>query len=122
MDEVKLGVLIREIKDYLRLDLDDNLEDEVISSMTIAAIELLKESSGKEFAITKALDDSGIEQTTKVLLEDSELGRMAIKMLVSHWYEHRGIQWLSGNFKNVADVSFSFKSILAHITTSTKYI
>lgn len=100
--------MLEEVKLYLRVD--GTLEDELISSMISAAIEYIKSASGKT-----RLKDGGE-------LTDSELVKLAIKQLVTHWYDHRGTQYLSGNFKNVADISYSFTVILAHITTSQEFV
>lgn len=96
------------IKLYLRVDGD--MEDELISSMIDAAIEYIKSASGK----SKLADGRDLIESPLIV--------MAIKMLVSHWYDNRGAEYLSGNFKNVAEVNFSVKMILAHVTISEGYI
>lgn len=100
--------MLEEVKLYLRVD--GTLEDELISSMISAAIEYIKSASGK----------TGLRAGGE--LTDSGLVKLAIKQLVTHWYDHRGTQYLSGNFKNVAEIDYSFKVILAHITTSQEFV
>ena len=100
--------MLNEVKLYLRVD--GTLEDELIKSMIDAAIEYIKSASGKTQL------KAGGELT------DSELVKLAVKQLVTHWYDHRGTQYLSGNFKNTADIDYSVKVILGHITTSQEYI
>lgn len=100
--------MLEEVKLYLRVD--GTLEDELISSMISAAIEYIKTASGK----------TGLKNGGDIT--ESELVKLAIKQLVTHWYDHRGTQYLSGNFKNVAEVDYSFKIILAHITTSQEFV
>lgn len=101
-------MMLEDVKLYLRVD--GTIEDELISSMIDAAIEYVKSASGK----TKLANGNDIT--------DSELVKLAIKQLVTHWYDHRGTQYLSGNFKNVAEISYSVKTILAHITTSREFV
>lgn len=99
---------LEDVKLYLRVD--GEIEDELITGMMTAALEYIKSASGKN----KAADGRALEEVPLVI--------MAIKMLVAHWYDNRGVQYLSGNFKNVADIGIGFNIILGHITTSTEFI
>lgn len=99
--------LLAEVKLYLRLDGD--IEDTLLAGMIKAATKYLISASGK--SKTAAGDD----------ITSDELARLAIKMLVSHWYDHRGTEWLGGG-KAPAEIGYSFKVILAHITSSGDYI
>jgi uncharacterized phage protein (predicted DNA packaging) len=100
--------MLEDVKLYLRVDGD--MEDALINGMIAAAKEYIKSASGKN----KLADGRD--------LFESDLVKTAVKMLVAHWYDNRGVQYLSGNFKNVADVGYSFTIILGHITTSMEYI
>lgn len=100
--------MLDEVKLYLRVD--GTMEDELIQGMIDAAIEYIKSASGKT-----RLKNGGE-------LMESELVKLAVKQLVTHWYDHRGTQYLSGHFKNVADISYSTTLILAHITTSQEFV
>ena len=97
--------LLAEVKLYLRLDGD--LEDTLLAGMIKAATKYLISASGK--SKTAAGDD----------ITSDELARLAIKMLVSHWYDHRGTEWLGGG--KAPEIGYSFKVILAHITMSGDY-
>ncbi|WP_337364757.1 head-tail connector protein [Phascolarctobacterium succinatutens] len=99
--------LLAEVKLYLRLDGD--IEDTLLTGMIKAAKQYLISASGK----TKTADGKDII--------DDELAKLGIKMLVSHWYDHRGTEWL-GSGKTPAEIGYSFKVILAHITSSGDYI
>lgn len=102
-----MGELLAEVKLYLRLDGD--IEDELLTGMIKAAKTYLISASGK----TQTADGKD--------LIDDELARLGIKMLVSHWYDHRGTEWL-GSGKTPAEIGYSFKVILAHITSSGDYV
>lgn len=99
--------MLEEVKLYLRVDGD--MENELISGMIDAAIEYIKSASGK----SKLANGDDITKSPLVVT--------AIKMIVSHWYDNRGVDYLSGNFKNVTKIGFAFETILAHITTSEDY-
>ncbi|MGL5191334.1 MAG: head-tail connector protein, partial [Cetobacterium sp.] len=79
-------MLLEEVKLYLRVyDDSDDLE---INSFIIAAENYLK--------------NSGIN--TEILVEN-ELYKLTIKMLVSHWYDNRGIE----TSNNMNEISLSLK-------------
>lgn len=100
--------MLEAVKLYLRVDGD--MEDELISSMIDAAVEYIKSASGKN----KLADGRDISESPLVVT--------AVKMIVSHWYDNRGVDYLSGNFKNVTKIGLAFETILAHITTSEDYV
>lgn len=67
-------VELDEMKKYLRLELIDNEEDELIESLILSAEEYLKNATGFRF-------------TNNV----PALAKLIIKMLVTHWYDNRDI-------------------------------
>lgn len=99
---------LEEVKAYIRAG-DSGEEDEEITGMLAAAIELFYSKSGK----THTADGAD--------LFESPLARMGVKMLIAHWYDNRGVQYLGG-MKNVSDIPYSVDAILGHITTSEDYI
>lgn len=71
---VTLTTLVAQVKPYLRVDGD--YDDDVITSLVLSANAKLKGSGVKEPG--ESVDE-----------EMKELYKLAIKMLVSHWYENR---------------------------------
>jgi uncharacterized phage protein (predicted DNA packaging) len=86
---------VTEMKEYLRAESDE--EDNFIENL-IQAAELYLLNAG---CILKGPN----EQTTK-------LAKLAVKMLVSHWYENRQIEQ-TGTV--VTKISFSLDSIIAQL-------
>lgn len=97
--------MLAEVKLYLRVD--GNFEDELISSLIAAAEAYIKSASGK----TRTADGKP--------LADNELYKTAVKMLVSHWYDNRGTEYVG---KTVSKIGNSFNLILGHITISEDFI
>lgn len=77
--------LLDKVKVYLRLDFDD--EDDFIADLILGAKEYLK--------------NAGIKSN-----ENSNLYELCIKMIVSHWFENRGI---------VDDIPKGCKSIITQL-------
>lgn len=84
---------LQELKDFLRVD--TNCDDKQIESMKLAAEIYLKNSGSQVYAY------------------DNELYKLAIKMLVSHWYDNRQIV-------EINETSPLFYS-LRHIMMQLKY-
>ncbi len=76
---------IKDIKVFLRIDHDE--EDELIQSLI---------KSGEEY-----LENAGCKTNY-----DSELYNLAVKMLISHWYENRGL------IGSVDFIKYSLESII----------
>jgi uncharacterized phage protein (predicted DNA packaging) len=64
---------LEEAKSWLKIERDMNEDDTFITSLIIAAELYIKNGTGK------------------VLVNSNELAKLAIKMLVSHWYSNREV-------------------------------
>ena len=62
---------LEEAKEYLKVD--DSVEDVLIQGLITAAENYITNATGKQFDST------------------NELAKLAVKLLVAHWYENRGI-------------------------------
>lgn len=82
---------LNKLKNYLKVD--DNEDDELIKSLCLAAEEYLS--------------NAGIEKNY-----EKELYSLAIKLLVSHWYDNRMIQDVKGQRK----LSFSLDVIIMQLS------
>jgi uncharacterized phage protein (predicted DNA packaging) len=86
--------LLNETKEYLRIEADYTEEDPFLSNLILAAKEYVKNA-------------------TSVVVDDSNgLHRLAIYILISHWYENREAVNMGSVSKNL---EFSLKSILLQI-------
>ncbi|KXZ40013.1 uncharacterized phage protein (possible DNA packaging) [Alkalithermobacter thermoalcaliphilus JW-YL-7 = DSM 7308] len=81
---------VDEVKDFLKID--HEYDNQLIYSLIIAAENYIKNATGIEF------DDS------------NELAKLAVKILVSHWYENREI-----NTDKSSKLSFSIDAILTQL-------
>ncbi|WP_371017388.1 head-tail connector protein [Pseudalkalibacillus sp. JSM 102089] len=63
-----------EMKQYLRLEIADDEEDEMIESFLLVADEYLKSATGFKF-------ETDVPERAKLI----------IKLLVSHWYDNRAV-------------------------------
>lgn len=85
---------LEELKLFLRID--DNEEDIIIQALQLSAEEYLT--------------NAGINKDyTK------ELYKLAIKILVSHWYENRAVETIG---KNVSKIAFGLDTILIQLKYS----
>lgn len=66
-------ITIQEVKEYLRIDIDE--DDLLLQSLITAAIEYLKNATGKEYLNSET--------------ENYELEKIYLKLLIAHWYEER---------------------------------
>lgn len=97
--------MLAEVKLYLRID--EDIEDELINSLISAAKSYIKSASGK----TQTADGKP--------LEEDELFKTAVKMLVAHWYDNRGTECVG---KTVSKIGNSFNMLLSQITVSEDYL
>jgi len=89
-----MAMTLDEVKLWLRVDGDD--EDSVIADMIDAAKEYIKNGSGYS-----NFDDP------------NKLADLAIKVLVTHWYENRGSVLIGSISK---EIEFSLQSIMAQLS------
>lgn len=85
---------LEELKLFLRID--DNEEDNLVQALQLSAEEYLANSG-----ITKDYS--------------KELYKLAIKILVSHWYENRSVETIG---KNVSKIAFGLDTILIQLKYS----
>lgn len=84
---------ISEVKEFLRLEQDYTEEDIFLNSLIIAAKEYIKNATGLVY------DDT------------NELHKLAVKILVTHWYENRE----AVSEKKTDKIAFSLNSILTQL-------
>ncbi|QEK13722.1 phage gp6-like head-tail connector protein (plasmid) [Crassaminicella thermophila] len=84
---------LTEIKEFLRLEQDYTEEDIFLNSLLVAAKEYIKNATGLDY------DDT------------NELYKLAIKILVTHWYENRE----AISEKKTDKIAFSLNSILIQL-------
>ncbi len=70
-------ITLQEVKQYARIDIDD--DDQLLQVLIAAAIEYLKNATGKEYPET---DENG----NKI---DYVLEKIYLQMLIAYWYEKR---------------------------------
>lgn len=85
-------LLLNEVKQYLRIELDWTEEDNLLSSFINAAKSYVKNATGKTVDATK------------------EIHKLAIYLLVTHWYENREVVGKADK------LAFSLDSILMQIS------
>lgn len=105
---------VEDMKTYLRVDTDD--EDSLIEAQISAADKYI---SGK-VSKTQVYLSTG-EDGVKVygLLAEDSLYQQCVKLMVSHWYENRGIV-VTGTI--VAGIQHTVDAIIAHIEGCSDYI
>ena len=87
-------ITLDEAKQFLRLETDFTDEDEFINSLIMAAEQYIKNATGKAFDNT------------------NQLAVLAVKLLISHWYDNRQID----TSNNVSKLNFSLDCILTQLT------
>jgi uncharacterized phage protein (predicted DNA packaging) len=97
-----------EAKVYLRVDHDS--EDQFIQNLITAAESYIVRTTGK----TQVKTPSGEVKPIK----SDELFNLAVKILLAHWYDNRGIE-LPGNYKKI---SHSIDALLDHISMCGDYL
>ena len=88
---------VSDVKLYMRIDYDD--DDNLITSLVSSAKSIIQDKTGKTYD------------------EADELWNLAIKQLVSHWYDNRGTQ----NSTNLYDIDYSTDEIIKHIALCSRY-
>lgn len=63
---------LKEVKEYLRVDIEE--DDMLIQTLISAAVEYLKNATGKEYSDKEA---------------NYELEKIYLKLLIAYWYENR---------------------------------
>ncbi|WP_427340644.1 head-tail connector protein [Caloranaerobacter sp. DY30410] len=84
---------ISEVKEFLRLEQDYTEEDIFLNSLIVAAKEYIKNATSLDY------DDT------------NELYKLAIKILVTHWYENRE----AISERKTDKIAFSLNSILTQL-------
>lgn len=82
-----MALKLAEMKEYLRVDTDD--QDEVIMSLMAAAREYVYSKTSKRHYIGNQRDNPAADP---VKLEDSPVFIIGQKNMVVHWYENRGVE------------------------------
>lgn len=85
---------LEDIKLFLKID--DNEEDTLIQGLQLAA---------EEYLINAGIS----KDYTK------ELYKLAIKILISHWYENRAVETIG---KNISKIAFSLDNIITQLKYS----
>lgn len=88
-----------QMKLYLRIDGTD--EDETINALMIAARNYIVRATGKAYVV------------------DDEIWNHAIKLLVAHWFENRGVETIG---TVVARFSYSIDMLIQHISLCSDYV
>ena len=86
-------ITLDEAKQFLRLETDFTDEDEFINSLIMAAEQYIKNATGKIFDNT------------------NQLAVLAVKLLISHWYDNRQIDTSTA----VNKLNFSLDCILTQL-------
>ncbi len=107
---------LEEAKNYLRVDTDD--DDTLIQALITAAESYIAQQTGK----TKIL--AGADENGQPIYEDikeSELWKLAVKLLLAHWYENRGVE-TSGGRVVATKISHSVDALVNHIAMCGDYV
>ena len=94
---------VDELKTYLRIDNDE--EDDLLSSLLTAAESYIKQTTGKTL---KGEAD----------ISTDELYCVCVKLMVSHWYENRAAQVVGAV---INDFDYSVKALIRHIAICGDY-
>jgi len=97
-----MAVTLGQAKNYLKLDADLTDDDELITSLIVAARDYIRYTTGK----TSAGEDDGLYD-------------LCVKMLVAHWYENRTIY--SAKPGAINDIPHSATALLIHIAQCGAY-
>lgn len=92
---IKLILTLSEVKGFLRIEQDYTLEDTFLESLIESAEMYILNATDKTFDST------------------NELAKLAVKMLITHWYENRQVESYSNS--NSKKISFSLDCILTQL-------
>ena len=107
---------LEDAKIYLRVDADD--DDDLIQTLITAAEAYINGQTGKTKKIV------GTEEDGQPIYEDikeSELWKLAVKLMLAHWYENRGVEKASSR-ANIAKISHSVDALVNHISMCGDYV
>lgn len=93
--------MLKELQEYIKYDGED---ENLVVSLYLAAVEKGETETGKAFRLEEGRPKS-------------ELYWLAIKMIVAHWYDNRGIV----TDKAMADIPMSAQMLLDHIALCTAF-
>jgi len=97
-------ITLKEVKGYARIDIDE--DDQLLQTLIKAAVEYLKNATGKEYP---AEDENGN-------LIDYELEKIYLQLLVSYWYEQRSpVLSKASKFEVGEEFSFMTRSLLLQL-------
>lgn len=97
-------ITVDEVKKYSRIDIDD--DDGLLQDFVTAAVEYLKNATGKEYPETN-------ENGKKI---NYELEKIYLKLLVSYWYDHRTpVLTRASKFEVGEEFSFMTRSIMLQL-------
>lgn len=92
-------ITLQEVKEYARIDIDE--DNQLLQNILIpAAVEYLKNATGKEYPPTDA-EGNTINYT---------LEKIYLQLLIAYWYEHRAPVGKVGE-----DFTYSTKSIMLQL-------
>lgn len=91
-------ITLEEVKEYARIDIDE--DDQLLKTFITAAVEYLKNATGKEYPQT---DEEG--KTINYGLE-----KIYLQLLIAHWYEKRALTGSTGD-----DFSHMTKSLMLQL-------
>lgn len=87
--------MLEQLKEYIKYDGED---ESLVVSLYQAAAEKAETETGKRFEMQEGVPKS-------------ELYWLAVKMMVAHWYDNRGI----ATDKSMSDIPMSAQMLLDHI-------
>lgn len=91
-------ITLKEVKEYARIDIDE--DDPLLKTLITAAVEYLKNATGKEYP---EMDENG--DTIDYTLE-----KIYLQLLIAYWYEKRTPAGGVGE-----DFSFATKSLMLQL-------
>lgn len=106
---------LEEAKNYLRVDTDD--DDALIQALITAAESYINQQTGKTKMIVGTGEDG---QPVYKDIKESELWKLAVKLLLAHWYENRGVEKASSR-NTIAKISHSVDALVNHIALCGDY-
>ncbi len=100
--------MLAKVKQYCRIDTTE--DDQMLQGLIAAAINLIKEQSGKNAYVGDGSSDPAA-------IEDTELFQICVCQLVEHWYDRRGA--VDGQQQN--HIPFATDMLIAHFKYSCEY-